>query len=204
MIKLNYKDYLFDLPESIYFPSDDTDLILSVLENELSGKKISSVLELGTGNLFLSLLLYDHANHIIVTDIDDVVIVYAKDIKKRYHLGKLKIVKSNLFENISEKFDLIVFNPPYVPSEKIEVYATDGGIDGVEVIDRFISQLEKHMSSNGVCYLLISSFNKPRSIYRKIIKNNLTYKKISSKLIFFEELIVLKINVKPNANKCDL
>ena len=128
-------------------------------------------------------------------DIDENVIVHLENIKKKYGLENQTIVKSDLFSNLlDEKFDVIVFNPPYVPSEEVEILSTDGGEDGSEIILRFIPQLPHFLKEDGVCYLLVSSHNNLDEIYYELTYNNLVFEKVLEKNIFFENLIVLKIS----------
>jgi release factor glutamine methyltransferase len=207
MTILNFKQYSLDIPARVYLPSDDTDLMIEVLDAEIikSNKTFDSAIELGSGNGFLSLEIYDNVKEIISTDINPIVIDYLLNVKEQYNLEKQKITYSNLFDSIDEKkkFDLIIFNPPYVPSEEIlsedddEIngydLAVNGGERGREIIDLFIEQLPKHLKETGICYFLVSSLNDVSEIIKKFLEIKLTAKIIDSKKLFFEELFVLKI-----------
>jgi len=193
MVELFYKNYVLDIPKDVYYPSDDTYLLLNTLEKELKNKKFKSSLEIGTGNGLLSLSIYDQVTDLTLVDININVIHHIIGIKKKYNLNKINIIQSNLFEKISKKYDLIIFNPPYVPSERFDDLATDGGKEGSEIIIKFLNKLYDFLEDNGVCYLLISSLNNKNKIFKKIKENNLEYKILNSKRIFFEELITLKI-----------
>jgi release factor glutamine methyltransferase len=207
MTILNFKQYSLDIPARVYLPSDDTDLMIEVLDAEIikSNKTFDSAIELGSGNGFLSLEIYDNVKEIISTDINPIVIDYLLNVKEQYNLEKQKITYSNLFDSIDEKkkFDLIIFNPPYVPSEEIlsedddEIngydLAVNGGEQGREIIDEFVKQLPRHLEKGGVCYLLVSSLNSPLDIIENLKLENLSAEIIDSKKLFFEELFVLKI-----------
>lgn len=207
MTILNFKQYSLDIPARVYLPNDDTTLMISVLEEEIikSNKHFDSAIELGSGNGFLSLEIYDNVNELISTDINPIVIDYLLNVKEKYNLEKQKIIYSNLFDSIdkNKKFDLIVFNPPYVPSEEIlsedddEIngydLAVNGGEKGREIIDLFIEQLPRHLKDTGVCYLLVSSLNGVSEIIGKLSDLKLNSQIIDSKKLFFEELFVLKI-----------
>lgn len=193
MVELFYKNYVLDIPKDVYYPSDDTYLLLNTLEKELKNKKFKSSLEIGTGNGLLSLSIYDQVTDLTLVDININVIHHIIGIKKKYNLNKINIIQSNLFEKISKKYDLIIFNPPYVPSESFDDLTTDGGKEGSEIIFKFLNKLYDFLEDNGVCYLLISSLNNKNKIFKKIKENNLEYKILNSKRIFFEDLITLKI-----------
>ena len=197
MIKLNYKEYCLEIPDSVYLPSEDTYLLLETIQEEIKNKKIDSALEIGAGSAYISLGLYSKINKITLTDINPVVINYLNNLKQKYNLNKIDVQEKDLFKDQKKAFDLIIFNPPYVPSdtfpkkEEIQRLSTDGGTYGRKVILRFLVDLKSHLLPEGVCYLLISSFNNPHYIFKQILKNNLNYKVLKEKNMFFERLIVL-------------
>jgi release factor glutamine methyltransferase len=194
MIKLSYKDFLLKIPDQIYLPAEDTFLLKEVLEKE-NFKNKNTFLEIGAGSGIISLSIYDCFKDITLVDIDKIVIGYLKKLKKEYSLKKLKVIQSDLFSKlVGKKYDVIVFNPPYVPSEDIKVYSTDGGRKGSDIILKFINGLKKHLNKEGTCYLLLSSHNDLKRIYNNILKNHLTYNILDEKNLFFEKLIVLKIS----------
>ena len=206
MVTLNFKEYSLDIPSRVYIPSEDTDLLLNVLEEEIikRNKTFKKAIEIGTGNAFLSLEIYDNVNQLYSTDINPIVIDYLLNVKDKYNLDKQKIVYSNLFDSIDEeeKFDLLIFNPPYVPTEDLEKeddsingydLAVNGGVEGREIIDKFISQLPNHLEKEGICYLLVSSLNNPIEIIENLKKQNLKTEIKKAKKLFFEELLILKI-----------
>ena len=205
MVTLNFKEYSLDIPSRVYIPSEDTDLLLNVLEEEIikRNKTFKKAIEIGTGNAFLSLEIYDNVNQLYSTDINPIVIDYLLNVKDKYNLEKMKVVYSNLFDSIddNEKFDLIVFNPPYVPTEDLEKeddsingydLAVNGGKDGREIIDSFLEKLPNHLEKEGVCYLLVSSLNNPVEIIENFKQKKLNAEIVNSKKLFFEELFVLR------------
>lgn len=89
----------------------------------------------------ISIAKYTSDINITMTDISEEAIEIAK--KNAQDLVKEKdinIIKSNMFENIEGKFDIIVVNPPYIKTDDIKEYdlkyepklALDGGEDGLE------------------------------------------------------------------------
>jgi release factor glutamine methyltransferase len=79
--------------------------------------------------------------------------------------------------------DLLVFNPPYVPSEKSELGLTSieaawaGGEDGREVIDLLLPKVRDILSPKGVFYLVLIEQNKPQEIIQ-ILKSYGLYSKV--------------------------
>ena len=114
-----------------------------------------------------------------------------KELKKQKAKNNIKIIHSDLFKKIrkKQKFDLIIFNPPYLPIHKYDKKPdTTGGKLGNETINRFLKQAKHFLAEKGVILLLTSSLTK------KI--NFLDYKKrkIASKNMFFEKLYVWELN----------
>ena len=75
-------------------------------------------------------------------------------------------VRSNLYENINERFDLIVSNPPYIPGPQIlelmpevrdfePVGALDGGEDGLDFYRHITAQSKDYLNKDGYLYLEI-------------------------------------------------
>ena len=74
--------------------------------------------------------------------------------------AEIKFVHSDLFENIKGKFNVIVSNPPYIPTAEIELLqrevrdyeprlALDGGADGLDIYRRIAEDCFKYLNRNG-------------------------------------------------------
>lgn len=172
----------------IYEPAEDSYLMQEVLEKELLNKNIK-ILEIGCGSgILLEVLKKLGINNILGADINGGAVKHCKG------LG-FDCIYSDLFSNIKEKFDIIIFNPPYLPEDKNNKedreskLATTGGKKGSEIINRFLQQAKKHLTKDGKIFLLTSSLTKNI--------NWLDYKKklIAKKKLFFEELMVWEIKV---------
>tara|TARA_B110000208_G_scaffold170614_1_gene212317 strand:+ start:179 stop:952 length:774 start_codon:yes stop_codon:yes gene_type:complete len=104
--------------------------------------------------------------------------------------------------------DVLLFNPPYVPtpSEEIEALSASGsgiaaawagGIDGREVVDRFVPYLPRVLATNGVCYLLLVQKNKPFQLIRALKAIGLDSKIVVKRRAQNERLLVLRISRTP-------
>ncbi len=193
--KQMYKD-ISSFPKSGYLPSDDTYLMIDTLKKDLKNKQ-KDMLEIGFGSGIISLSFYKFFDNVDCCDINKEIVSYFIEYVKKNNLRNINVFYSDLFKNIPKKYDVIVFNPPYVPSNKIDLsdicsLATDGGKDGSEIIVDFLQQLNLHLKKNGVCYLLISSLNNLKNLEKIIIKD-FVCDVINKKKLFFEELLILKI-----------
>jgi release factor glutamine methyltransferase len=175
---------------TIYEPAEDTFLMQKVLEKQLpkllkqnpnlkfleigcgSGYNLQTAKKLGVKNIFSCDINLDAVKHC----------------KK---LG-FNCIESNLFSKIKGKFDLIIFNPPYLPEDKLEPkdskLATTGGKLGSELINKFLEQSKKHLNSEGKIFLLVSNLTK--GINWQDYKKKL----IAKEKIFFEELMVYALS----------
>jgi len=156
-------------------PRPDTEtLIESVLEQRPNRQKKINILELGvgTGCILLSLLdEYDNATGIGV-DISAEALAIAQKNAENLHLNaRIKFIQSNwteklTTENNTENFDIIVSNPPYIPSGDILGLATEvveydpllalaGGTDGLDAYRTLIPQAVKHLKQGGLLALEI-------------------------------------------------
>ena len=98
------------------------------------------------------------------------------------------IVKGNL---VPLQFDVIVFNPPYLPEDSREPtdsqLATTGGFQGSEIINEFLKEAENYLEKNGKIFLLTSSLTK------KINYQNYHKKLFGKEKLFFEQLFVWEL-----------
>jgi len=168
---------------SIYSPSDDSYLILKYAKKYSKGK----CLDMGSGSGIIANEMLKFSKDVTSVDINPEVISYLSKNKK------LKVIKSDLFSKVKDKFDCIFFNPPYLPTEEPKDLALDGGKEGYEVILRFLKDVKSYLKKEGVLILLISSLSKQKVIDDYLIKNKFKFKQIDKLKLFFEELYIYEI-----------
>lgn len=174
------------LPNQVYGPGEDSFLIMDVLSNlPLQNRQ---VLDLGTGSGILGLYCAQNGACVTVTDVDDRMLENVLAAASKLEL-KITAAKSDMFSNVAGRFDIVLFNPPYLPSGEIKDSTTDGGIDGRRLIDRFFDRLTDHLKQDGFALILVSTLNNPKLI----IEQHPTYSinVVSRRPLFFEELQVL-------------
>lgn len=143
---------------TVYTPREDSILLKEYLEDlELKGKKI---LDMGTGSGIIAITAAQKGANVTATDINPEALEYARQHAKDQGVeDKIDFIESNLFENVTGKFDFALFNPPYLPGEKgigdEEIWR--GGEEGVEVTRRFLEAAPKHLSENGEIIVVLSS-----------------------------------------------
>ena len=172
--------------KNVYEPAEDTFLLIDSITNDLINEKeknkflnpIKSI-EIGCGNglvscCYLDILKQENfqlEKHFCI-DINKDALNLTEKLIKNYNLNdKVYFIESDLFSNFknNEKFDIIIFNPPYVTTdddeykralEKKDIYASwAGGKKGSETIFKFISQLKDFIKDDSIIYLLLSKEN---------------------------------------------
>jgi release factor glutamine methyltransferase len=176
------------IPSKVYAPSDDTFLMVDAIAKlSVEGK---DVLDMGTGSGLLGLYCALRSANVTASDIDEGAI--DQTAKAARLLGvELKLVISDLFSNLPGQFDLILFNPPYLPSKDIHDKTVDGGPGGTSVINSFLSELPSHLHKDGEALLLLSSFNSPQALGQGY--DMFDFSTITKRALFFEELKVLRV-----------
>lgn len=180
-----------------YIPREDSYLLSEILEeylNPIKNKSIS-ILDMGSGSGIQAETCRKLGfNNILTADINQEAI---KHLKKQ----GFKSIKSNLFSNIDkkEKFDLIIFNPPYLPENKLEPkyskLETTGGKQGYEIIIKFLNQARLFLNSKGSVLLLFSSLSQPSIIKKQANLLSFKIKLLNKKKLFFEELYVHELKL---------
>ena len=195
------------MPHPIYHPAEDSYFLSEIVKKYLISKDNEElrnirVLDMGTGSGIQILNLVNNcikSSNITAIDINPVSIKHVKNL----NLG-IKTIKSNLFSKLSKisknkkqkfQFDLIIFNPPYLPESKYDKLPdTTGGKKGDETIIRFINKLKNYLVDDGVCFLLTSSLTPEKNWLTEAKTEKLTAKRVVTKNLFQEKLYIWKIN----------
>ena len=170
---------------SIYSPEEDSYLMQEALRKHIKDKDIK-VIEIGVGSgIQLKTLKEIGVKEIFGVDINLEAVKHCKG-------QGFDCKESNLFEKVSGKFNLIIFNSPYLPRDPREPedsqIVTTGGGEGSKIINRFLEQARKHLAQEGKIFLLVSSLT------RKINYAGYRKKIIARKKLFFEELILVSLH----------
>jgi release factor glutamine methyltransferase len=175
---------------SVYIPSDDSDLLV----NSVEINKNSSVLDLGCGSGIQGLnALFKGAKKTVFSDINPKALKSAeKNVLNAGLINSSEFIESNLFSNINQKFDVIIFNPPYVLSEEIKFKELDGGINGRIVLNKFLNEFDLYLNEKGMIFFLQSNLNDLNETKKILELKGFNYEIIARKKLFFEELIVIK------------
>jgi len=145
-------------------------------------------MEIGTGSGYICELLTKHFKTVVATDIDLNAIKQAKERVKDATF--VCCDSSSAITNM--KFDLIIMNPPYLPSNEIKDITVDGGKDGIEVSSRMARDSVRHLHPSGKILMVASSLANYNLLIERLHGLGLETEIISRKKLAFEEIMVLQ------------
>lgn len=149
------------MSDQVYSPAEDSHLLLRAALREV--RPTDRVLEVGTGSGYVADGVALRAAEVVATDINPHAVAAAR-------ARGVTVVRTDLFAGFLGPFDLILFNPPYLPTfpeERIDdwlEYALDGGPTGRAVIERFVAGIGRVLSPFGRILLLVSSLTDPDAV----------------------------------------
>ena len=200
--------YDFFVTPDVLIPKPDTEIlvesalteILQKIQGEKSG--ISSICDIctGSGCVGLSVIKFlSERNEIssaklpelTLSDISSAALSIAeknaKNLLSKELFQKINLVKSDLFSAIPKRFDMIISNPPYIPSKMVDELLKDGrseprlaldgdsydtshkSCDGLSIIRRLIPQCMEHLNEGGILIVEAGEYNavETKAIFEK-------------------------------------
>lgn len=213
--------------ENVYPPSDDSYLLIDYFKrvinythfDDINISEIKYILDLGTGSgiiaIFFQLLknlnIYFNPK-IYASDILEDAIKCAKTNEKANQINEeIIFLQSDLFSsfpgNLKHSFNVIVFNPPYLPSSQIINkdnnktnidYSWNGGIKGDETLIDFLknAHLFLNLEKNHKIYCITSSRTNLLELNNTIANLGYENEIVEKRHIFFEDILLNKLTYK--------
>ena len=167
-----FMGYDFETAPDVLIPRFDTEVLVEQANCLIRGihSDKMSVLDMccGSGCIGLSVALMNPGVHIDLCDISDSAIALTTKNAKRLAVADYTVIKSDLFEKIDKKYDMIVSNPPYIESDVIDGLmpevrdheprlALDGDMDGLKFYKAITENAESYLNEKG--YILFEIGN---------------------------------------------
>jgi len=156
--KAHFLDLILEVDENVLIPRPETEILA---REALKHKNAIKILEIGVGSGCISIYLATKLTaQFTATDISPLALKVARKNAKKYNT-KIKFIRSDLFDKVSGKFDLIIANLPYGTSKQCTYSPNEprlaifGGEKGFEIINRFMSMVRNHLNTNGTIMLEI-------------------------------------------------
>lgn len=192
---LGYTEFMglrFEVNGDVLIPRQDTEtLVEEALQHVHDGMRILDLCT-GSGCILISLLNYSNDCTGVGSDISDKALAVARRNAENILSGRTadgataaadcdaadgiryEFVRSDLFENIEGRFDIIVSNPPYIRTDVIDtlapevkdhdpMIALDGGEDGITFYERIVDKLDDHLLPGG-CVLFEIGYDQGEAV----------------------------------------
>lgn len=191
--KQEFMNLEFYVDENVLIPQPDTEtLVEEVINIAKDNKGKLEILDMCTGSGCIGISLAKNITNsdITMTDISKNALNIAKiNCEKNEIKNNVEFKESNMFKNISKKYDIIVSNPPYIQKniiktlpknvQKEPLIALDGGEDGLDFYKILVDEAYKFLNDEGYLCLEIGYDQKEEVI--KLLNDNENYKEICCK-----------------------
>ena len=186
--------FKLETSSNVYIPAEDS----YMLAENLLIEEGESVLEIGTGSGIVAMYASRLTDKVTATDINADALLLAENNFKRNGIENIELLFGDLFEPVkSRKFDVILFNTPYLPTENDDVvdgdlnYAFDGGSNGRKVIDLFLNELPNHLNDGGKVQLIQSSLSGNDKTLDLLDDLGFVAEVAISEHFFFEDIVLI-------------
>ena len=200
-----FKNLTIELHPEVYEPAEDTFLLVDSIDIS----KGDSVFELGSGSGLIALYCASLGANVVCSDINPFSIELIKKnflLNEKLITGNFDVRVGDLFSVLDslDTFDVIIFNPPYLPTSKKELIdgygwfdkAVSGGLNGLNVIESFLNQVSNFLKISGKVYFVFSSLSNKEKLEYLFRKNNFIFEIINSCRFNDETLYVYFLKIK--------
>ncbi len=157
-----FMDMNFQLNADTLIPRGDTECLVERVLEHINRTGAKTVLDIGTGSgaIIVSLAALGEIEGVAVDISQNALDMAENNAKINSVANKITFIKSDLFENVKGKFDIIVSNPPYIETDVIKtlesqvkdfepVRALDGGIDGLDFYRAIVEKAPHFLNPKG-------------------------------------------------------
>lgn len=180
----------FYVDENVLDPRPDSEALVEMVMEKFNKFSSLNICEIGCGSGCLIISLLKHFENWLGLALDisnKALLIAEKNAKLNQVLTRINFKQSDLFKNLSNDqiFDIIISNPPYIPTNDIEnlqdevrLYepriALDGGLDGLDFYHKIAEQSQKFLKNNGDIFLEIG-YNQHQDVINIFEKNNFKF-----------------------------
>jgi len=178
--------------ETVYQPAEDSDLLARTAARRVAtGDRI---LDVGTGSGYVAATLAEAGADAVGVDLSPLACREAA-------ANGVAVVRGDLLGPFrDDAFDLVAFNPPYLPTpEDAEwndwmEHALSGGEDGRRLVDPFLESVGRVLAPDGEVLLLISSLTDPDAVRDHARKHGFASERVATENHPYEALVVLRFS----------
>ncbi|MBQ7602701.1 MAG: peptide chain release factor N(5)-glutamine methyltransferase [Clostridia bacterium] len=179
----------FFVDKNVLIPRMETEQLLELIIKENKHRHNLKILDMCTGSGCIAIILKKHLDcSLTAVDVSAQALKIAQK-NAKLHNAEICFIKSDMFDKIDDKYDIIVSNPPYIATNEIETLdnavkdyepkkALDGGKDGLDFYRVIADNAPNFLKTRGLLYLEIGH-NQGKSVSKLLDKN-------------FEDVLVIK------------
>lgn len=113
-------------------------------------KKADKVLDMGTGTGIQAILAASKSVDGIAVDVNPFAVKCAKlNVEKNNLSSSVNVFESDLFENVTGKFDVIIFDPPFRWSKPRDIWERSSADENYTTMNTFFSEVKNYLNSKG-------------------------------------------------------
>ena len=163
----------FKVDENVLIPEQETELLVEEVIKHSEGKSVLDMCT-GSGCIAISIALFGKPSKVAASDISEKALEVARENAKSLKVGEISFIQADMFENVTDKFDIIVSNPPY----------------------RIISkEAVKKLNKNGRIFYEIG-YNQSRAVASILLENGFTDVKIMKDYSGLDRIVMAKLDEK--------
>ncbi len=184
-----------DSADTVYNPSDDSYLLLKIVEIQPG----QSFLEVGTGTGLVAIHAAKLGAKVTAVDINPQAVELTRRNAARNDV-RMSVLLCDMFDSVTGEFDVIAFNPPYLPADSTSTSwierSWSGGEKGSEISVRFLDNAWRHLAPGGRVYMVLSSLTGLTAVL-KAAKDRYESEMLEEKRMFFESLYAYRFWLRP-------
>ena len=195
----------FKVDENVLIPEQETELLVEEVIKHSEGKSVLDMCT-GSGCIAISIALFGKPSKVAASDISEKALEVARENAKSLKSGEISFIEGDMFENVTDKFDIIVSNPPYIETGEIDELmpevrdyiprlALDGDIDGLKFYRIISKEAVKKLNKNGRIFYEIG-YNQSRAVASILLENGFTDVKIMKDYSGLDRIVMAKLSEK--------
>lgn len=195
----------FKVDENVLIPEQETELLVEEVIKYSEGKSVLDMCT-GSGCIAISIALFGKPSKVAASDISEKALEVARENAKSLKAGEISFIQGDMFENVTDKFDIIVSNPPYIETGEIDELmpevrdyiprlALDGDIDGLKFYRIISKEAVKKLNKNGRIFYEIG-YNQSRAVASILLEDGFTDVKIMKDYSGLDRIVMAKLDEK--------
>ena len=195
----------FKVDENVLIPEQETELLVEEVIKHSEGKSVLDMCT-GSGCIAISIALFGKPSKVAASDISEKALEVARENAKSIKAGEISFIQGDMFENVTDKFDIIVSNPPYIETGEIDELmpevrdyiprlALDGDIDGLKFYRIISKEAVKKLNKNGRIFYEIG-YNQSRAVASILFENGFTDITVIKDYSGLDRIVMAKLDEK--------